>query len=499
MYLYCYPSTFHHVLSELGIESDPINVSEGDLANSFVKLESKDGIKVLEEILQNQQLISDETERLDIDNYETSKLRSRMSAVTPHHVDLEPFDPPREKKESGLWRRQLTEYLRKDGFYYNEQSRKLEWEVRTESDVSIVNPKPALENSFKPELKEYYHVRVRIDRGSGKYEDLHRFNLDELMLKKVVRNYDEEGLNGFDFEGRKIYPSDRFALTIYCTWFDKVKITGLTDNGVLWTHIEKKGNDVTTDYIKIPGNPWKDFLLVCSRGHILNSSYKMRPERNSDNCPHCGGRALSECPKCGKPLPGDLYKPYFQSIGMHPPSYCTECTFKFPWTTREKNHTVGSDINSASLWLQNTFSRLHAIIKTFENRPRGKNTWKINDEYDLQYLVRALLHARFNDIREEEHTPSFGVLTNRMDFIIKEEGIVIETKMTRDRLDDKELLEQLMKDTMIYQGHPDCKTLFFVVYDPEERIMKPHALQRDLEMRNSGNLKVRLIITPLNR
>jgi hypothetical protein len=78
-------------------------------------------------------------------------------------------------------------------------------------------------------------------------------------------------------------------------------------------------------------------------------------------------------------------------------------------------------------------------------------------------LVRALLHARFNDIRKEEHTPSYGVSTSRMDFIIKEEGIVIETKMTRDGLNDKELQDQLIKDIASYQEHPDCKTLFIVV------------------------------------
>jgi hypothetical protein len=112
---------------------------------------------------------------------------------------------------------------------------------------------------------------------------------------------------------------------------------------------------------------------------------------------------------------------------------------------------------------------------------------------------RALLYARFNDIREEEHTPSYGVSTSRMDFMIKEEEIVIETKMTRDGLKDKELQDQLIKDITSYQGHPDCKTLFIIVYDPKERIMRPHSLRRDLEKTNFGGLKVRLIISPLNR
>ncbi|HZD34895.1 MAG TPA: hypothetical protein VE130_06790 [Nitrososphaeraceae archaeon] len=110
MYLYCYPSTFQSVLSHLGLESDLTDVGEDDLANSFAKLEFEDGIRVLEEILNNQRLISDEIERLEIDNYESSKLMSRMSSLSPFSLSHEPIDPPRDKKESGMWRRQLLDH-----------------------------------------------------------------------------------------------------------------------------------------------------------------------------------------------------------------------------------------------------------------------------------------------------------------------------------------------------------------------------------------------------
>lgn len=150
-------------------------------------------------------------------------------------------------------------------------------------------------------------------------------------------------------------------------------------------------------------------------------------------------------------------------------------------------------------WLEHTFTRFHSVVKSLEKRSHGRPLLKINNEYDVQYLVKALLHIRFNDVREEEHAPSFGTSTTRIDFILKEEEIVIETKMTRDGLDDKVLLKQLIEDIMFYQEHPDCKTILFIVYDPKERIKNPHAILGDLGKRNFGNLKVLLIISPLKR
>lgn len=198
-----------------------------------------------------------------------------------------------------------------------------------------------MNKSFRPELREYYHVRVQIERGLDKNKYLHRFNLEEkTLLEEVVRKYEEEGIENFYMNGYRVDPSDSYTISIYRTNLVKESISINTKFSELWTQIVKKGTEVTTDYIKIPSNPWRDTLLVCSRGHVLNSSFKLRPERNSENCPDCGGKALSECPKCGKPLPGDLYKPYFQSIGMYPPSYCTDCAFKFPWTTEEKNYSA---------------------------------------------------------------------------------------------------------------------------------------------------------------
>ena len=67
-----------------------------------------------------------------------------------------------------------------------------------------------------------------------------------------------------------------------------------------------------------------------------------------------------------------------------------------------------------------------------------------------------------------------------MDFLLKDEEIAIEVKMTRIGLKDKELGEQLIIDIAKYQNHPNCKCLYCYVYDPEGIIRNPRGMEKDL-------------------
>ena len=67
-----------------------------------------------------------------------------------------------------------------------------------------------------------------------------------------------------------------------------------------------------------------------------------------------------------------------------------------------------------------------------------------------------------------------------MDFLLKSEQVVIEAKMTRKNLDQKEVANQLAVDILRYQAHQDCKTLICFVYDPTGQCMNPTALENDL-------------------
>ena len=117
------------------------------------------------------------------------------------------------------------------------------------------------------------------------------------------------------------------------------------------------------------------------------------------------------------------------------------------------------------------------------------------DEYDVQDLLHALLTIYFDDIRKEEWAPSYAGGASRMDFLLPEIETVVETKMTRPSLSTKQLGEQLIVDIAKYKKHPECRTLFCVVYDPDGRISNPRGVENDLTG-DKDVMAVRIMIVP---
>jgi hypothetical protein len=139
--------------------------------------------------------------------------------------------------------------------------------------------------------------------------------------------------------------------------------------------------------------------------------------------------------------------------------------------------------------------RFHSVSRQLRNRHNNRPTLEIEDEYDVQDLIHSLLRIYFDDIRPEEWTPSYAGGSARMDFLLKNEKMVIETKKTRKGLNPKELGDQLIIDIQRYKEHPDCKTLFCFIYDPEGRIANPKGIEKDLS-RKDDNLEVIVLVDP---
>jgi len=145
--------------------------------------------------------------------------------------------------------------------------------------------------------------------------------------------------------------------------------------------------------------------------------------------------------------------------------------------------------------IENLFSKFHLVAKQLKQRHANRKTLEISDEYDVQDLLHALLKIDFDDVRTEEWTPSYAGSSSRMDFLLKQEKIVVETKKTRDGLGAKEVGEQLIVDITKYQKHSDCETLLCFVYDSEERIQNPDGIERDLSQEVDG-FEVKVFIRP---
>ena len=145
--------------------------------------------------------------------------------------------------------------------------------------------------------------------------------------------------------------------------------------------------------------------------------------------------------------------------------------------------------------IRRIFYRFDSIVRQLRHRYNNRETIDVNDEYDVQDLLHALLKLFFDDIRPEEWTPSYAGKSARTDFLLKKEKIVIEVKKTRKGLSDKEIGNQLILDIERYRNHPDCDYLMCFIYDPEGRISNPSGFESDLS-RNEKDFKVSIYIRP---
>jgi len=162
---------------------------------------------------------------------------------------------------------------------------------------------------------------------------------------------------------------------------------------------------------------------------------------------------------------------------------------------REPNSSGAQDMPSAMARVEQLCNRFHAVALKLQTRHAQRPGLIISDEYDVQDVFGALLETRFEDVRTEEWAPSHAGQPARMDFLLKQESVIVETKMTRVGLTDRKVGDELILDINRYKGHPDCKALFCFVYDPDHRLTNPAGLEADLSRRTDG-LLVRVRIRP---
>jgi hypothetical protein len=162
---------------------------------------------------------------------------------------------------------------------------------------------------------------------------------------------------------------------------------------------------------------------------------------------------------------------------------------------REPNNLASQDVPSAMVRIEQLCNSFHAVALKLQFRHGQRPGLKIDDEYDVQDVLGSLLETRFTDVRPEEWTPSHAGKSARMDFLLKQENVVVETKMTRDGLTDKKIGDELILDIDRYKANPNCKALFCFVYDPDHRLKNPAGLEGDLSRKTDG-LLVRVRVRP---
>lgn len=121
---------------------------------------------------------------------------------------------------------------------------------------------------------------------------------------------------------------------------------------------------------------------------------------------------------------------------------------------------------------------LRRAMHPLTHRRKGVQSLAFGNEYDVQDLLHAMLRPWIGDIRPEEFTPSYAGSSTRMDLLLPAHGLVIETKIIRDRAHAKRVGDELIIDVAHYRKHPDCLKLWCVVYDPDHLITNADGLKR---------------------
>lgn len=129
----------------------------------------------------------------------------------------------------------------------------------------------------------------------------------------------------------------------------------------------------------------------------------------------------------------------------------------------------------------NICKRFGDVARQLRSHRKDHSPLLLKDEYDVQYLLHALLKLHFDDVRPEEYTPSYAGSSTKADFLLPDSKIVIEVKFVCDASDTKRIGNEILEDIPHYEKHPDCEQMFVLIYDLERVLKNPVGWVKDLE------------------
>jgi hypothetical protein len=139
--------------------------------------------------------------------------------------------------------------------------------------------------------------------------------------------------------------------------------------------------------------------------------------------------------------------------------------------------------------------RFHAVARQLRLRKEYRATLDVEDEFDVQDLIHAMLRLKFDDVETDEWTPEYAEGAPRKTFLLNHSRLAIVVKKTRPGLNTKELGDQLKIDAARYSARNRCATLLCFIYDPDGRIGNPRGLEADLTS-VSDQFTVEVLVTP---
>jgi hypothetical protein len=217
----------------------------------------------------------------------------------------------------------------------------------------------------------------------------------------------------------------------------------------------------------------QDIMQVCWNGHVITDLLRTHPERGRDHCERCGAQTLCHCLTCGQELPGAIPVPGLVPVGeLQPPRHCPGCGAAFPWARQ-----IALPSSSPLAALDATLRRVPQVVRQLRVRQGDRPAFRVEDERDLEDVLRALLALHSDDVRPVARTPSYAA-GNRTDFLLAPERCVVVAKYVQPASRDTQLAEQLREDADHHHRQGNRETLVALVYDPEALLRQPDLLER---------------------
>ena len=247
---------------------------------------------------------------------------------------------------------------------------------------------------------------------------------------------------------------------------------------------------------------FQDVMQVCRNGHVITDlahTYperrpaRLRPLRGGDPRPlpdvrHGTSRGGASCRACRRSASGGRR-------AAAPPAGPPSRGRKRPRPPSADPLAPLEDCSAACRW----------SIRQLRWRQGERPPFRVEDERDLEDLLRALLPLHFDDVRPESRTPRYAAGT-RTDFLLAPERTAVTVKFVRPPTGVAQVAEQLKEDAAYYRGRPDCGVLCRPGLRPGREVAEPQGMEAawsvredDWELRCVVSTPVATSFPPRNR
>jgi len=120
--------------------------------------------------------------------------------------------------------------------------------------------------------------------------------------------------------------------------------------------------------------------------------------------------------------------------------------------------------------LMQVINNFPVVARLVRLRQHDRPPFVIDNEYDVQDLLFALIRTVFEDAHREEWTPKLAGSAKRTDILVPSIGAMVEVKFVRDAKHAKTVADELKVDFESYHAHALCKHVIALVYDPAQHL-----------------------------